>query len=105
MQSEGMEDVVSEPIYPEVRIGHAHLRVADLERATAFYRDVLGFDVSAYGADFGMSGMVFLSAGGYHHHLALNTRHNAGGTPPPECHTGRHHIAILYPNRRELAKA
>ena len=59
----------------EVRIGHAHLRVGDLERATAFYRDVLGFDVIAYGPDVGMSGMVFLSAGGYHHHIALNTRH------------------------------
>jgi catechol-2,3-dioxygenase len=95
---------VSEPIHPEVRIGHAHLRVADLERATAFYRDVLGFDVIAYGPDVDMSGMVFLSAGGYHHHIALNTRDSAGGTPPPEGHTGLHHIAILYPNRRELAK-
>jgi catechol 2,3-dioxygenase len=105
MQSEGKEDGVSEPIHPEVRIGHAHLRVGDLERVTAFYRDVLGFDVIAYGPDFGMSGMVFLSAGGYHHHIALNTRHSAGGTPPPEGHTGLHHIAILYPNRREMAKA
>ena len=71
MQSEGKEDVVSEPIHPEVRIGHAHLRVGDLERAPAFYRDMLGFDVIAYGPDVGMPGMVFLSAGGYHHHVAL----------------------------------
>ncbi len=94
---------MSEPFHPEVRIGHAHLRVGDLERATAFYRDVLGFDVIAYGPDVGMSGMEFLSAGGYHHHIALNTRDSADGTPPLEGHTGLHHIAILYPNRRELA--
>jgi catechol 2,3-dioxygenase len=105
MQSEVQEGVMSEPIHPEVRIGHAHLRVGDLERATAFYRDVLGFDVIAYGPDVGMPGLVFLSAGGYHHHIALNARDSAGGTPPPEGHTGLHHIAILYPNRRELAKA
>jgi catechol 2,3-dioxygenase len=66
---------------------------------------VLGFDVIAYGPDVGMPGKVFLSAGGYHHHIALNTRDSAGRTPPPEGHTGLHHIAILYPNRRELAKA
>jgi catechol 2,3-dioxygenase len=91
---------VSEPIHPEVRIGHAHLRVADLKRATDFYRDVLGFEVMHYGTD-----AAFLSAGGYHHHIGLNTWDSAGGTPPPPGHTGLFHIAILYPNRRELAKA
>jgi catechol 2,3-dioxygenase len=91
---------MSEPIHPEVRIGHAHLRVADLERATAFYRDVLGFEVMDMGAE-----AAFLSAGGYHHHIGLNTWHSAGGTPPPPGHTGLFHIAILYPDRRELAKA
>ncbi len=91
---------MSEPIHPEVGIGHAHLRVADLERATAFYRDVLGFEVMDMGAE-----AAFLSAGGYHHHIGLNTWHSAGGTPPPPGHTGLFHIAILYPDRRELAKA
>jgi catechol 2,3-dioxygenase len=92
---------VSEPIHPKVRIGHAHLRVADLERATAFYRDVLGFEVMMnMGAE-----AAFLSAGGYHHHIGLNTWHSAGGTPPPPGHTGLFHVAILYPDRRELAKA
>jgi catechol 2,3-dioxygenase len=102
MKGDGKEDVVvSEPIHPEVRIGHAHLKVADLDRATAFYRDVLGFEVMMeMGAE-----AAFLSAGGYHHHIGLNTWHSAGGTPPPEGHTGLFHIAILYPDRRELAKA
>ena len=85
-----------------VRIGHVHLRVADLDRATSFYRDVLGFDVTAYGSD---DEHAFLSAGGYHHHIALNTWHSKGGTPPPEGHTGLEHFAILYPDRRELARA
>jgi catechol 2,3-dioxygenase len=99
--NENEEDVVGEPIHPEVRIGHAHLKVADLDRATAFYRDVLGFEVTMnMGAE-----AAFLSAGGYHHHIGLNTWHSAGGTPPPEGHTGPFHIAILYPDRRELAKA
>ncbi len=62
-------------IHPEVRIGHAHLKVADLRRATDFYRDVLGFEVMHYGTD-----AAFLSAGGYHHHIGLNTWHSAGGT-------------------------
>jgi catechol 2,3-dioxygenase len=98
--SECKEDIVSEPIHPEVHIDHAHLRVADLERAMAFYRDVLGFEVMNMGAE-----AAFLSAGGYHHHIGLNTWHSAGGTPPPPGHTGLFHIAILYPDRRELAKA
>jgi Glyoxalase/Bleomycin resistance protein/Dioxygenase superfamily len=83
---------MSEPIHPDVRIGHAQLRVADLERATAFYRDGLGFEVMDMGAQ-----AAFLSAGGYHHHIGLNTWHSAGGTPPPPGHTGLFNIAILYP--------
>ena len=66
--------------YPDVRIGHVHLRVADLARATAFYRDVLGFDVMAYGPDLGLPGAAFLSSGGYHHHVGLNTWESDGGT-------------------------
>jgi catechol 2,3-dioxygenase len=87
-------------LHLEVRIGHMHLRVADLDRATAFYRDVLGFDVTVYRSDY-----AFLSAGGYHHHIGLNTRHSQGDTPPPKGYTGLHHFAILYPDRRELARA
>jgi catechol 2,3-dioxygenase len=87
-------------LHPAVGIGHVHLRVSDLERATAFYRDVLGFDVTVYRRQY-----AFLSAGGYHHHIALNTRYSEGGTPPPERHTGLLHFAILYPDRRELARA
>ena len=97
---------MSEPeLHPDVRIGHVHLRVADLERATAFYRDVLGFDVIAYGPDFGLPGAAFLSAGGYHHHIGLNTWSSEGGSPPSEGHTGLYHFAVLYPDRRELARA
>jgi catechol 2,3-dioxygenase len=89
-------------LHPAVRIGHVHLRVADLDRATSFYRDVLGFDVIVYGSD---HEHVFLSAGGYHHHIGLNTWHSKGGTPPPEGHTGLEHFALLYPDQRELARA
>jgi catechol 2,3-dioxygenase len=89
-------------LHPAVRIGHVHLRVGDLERAIAFYRGVLGFDVTAYGSD---DEHAFLAAGSYHHHIALNTWHSKGGTPPPEGHTGLEHFAILYPDRRELARA
>jgi catechol 2,3-dioxygenase len=89
-------------LHPAVRIGHVHLRVSDLERATAFYRDVLGFDVTVYGRDLAHN---FLSAGGYHHHIGLNTWQSEGGTPPPEGHTGLLHFAILYPDRHELARA
>ena len=92
-------------LHPAVRIRHVHLRVADLDRATDFYRDVLGFDVIVYGRDFGLPGAAFLSAGGYHHHIGLNTWQSQGGTPPPEGHTGLYHFAILYPDRRELARA
>src|ERR671912_265524 len=87
-----------------VQIGHAHLRVADLERATAFYRDVLGFTVSVYGPAHGLEA-VFLAAGDYHHHIALNTWQSEDGTQPPPGHTGLHHVAILYPHRDALREA
>ena len=88
-------------LHPSVRIGHVHLTVANLERALRFYRDVLGFEVTQrYGQD-----AVFLSAGGYHHHIALNTWAGEGAAPPPPGRTGLYHFAILYPNRRELARA
>ncbi len=89
------------PIDPDVRIGHAHLRVADLERAVAFYRDVLGFTVMQRLG----SQAAFLSAGGYHHHIGLNTWQSKGGAPPPLGHTGLFHVAILYPGRRQLGEA
>jgi catechol 2,3-dioxygenase len=88
-------------IHPEVRIGHVHLKVADLERSLAFYRDVLGFEITQRLG----SQAVFLSAGGYHHHLALNTWESAGGSPPPSRATGLYHVAIVYPTRALLADA
>lgn len=89
------------PIHPKVGIGHVHLKVADLARAIAFYRDVLGFELTQrYGTQ-----AAFLSAGGYHHHIALNTWESAGGSPPPPGATGLYHLAILYPTRAELADA
>jgi len=89
------------PLHPEVRIGHVHLKVADLERAIAFYRDVLGFELTQrYGAQ-----AAFLSAGGYHHHIGLNTWESQGGSPPPSTATGLYHLAILYPTRADLADA
>jgi len=88
-------------IHPEVRIGHVHLTVADLDRALRFYRDVLGFEVTQrYGRS-----AVFLSAGGYHHHIALNTWAGDGAPQPAPGSTGLYHFAILYPDRRELARA
>jgi catechol 2,3-dioxygenase len=88
-------------IHPDVRIGHVHLKVADLERAVAFYRDVLGFEVTQrYGNE-----AAFLSAGGYHHHIGLNTWESQDGAPPPPGTTGLYHLAILYPTRAELADA
>ena len=89
------------PIAPETRIGHVHLKVADLDRAIGFYSGVLGFEVmQRYGAQ-----AAFLSAGGYHHHLGLNTWESRGGTPAPRGHTGLYHTAILYPDRAALADA
>ena len=91
-------------IHPQARIGHVHLRVADLDRAIAFYRDVLGFAVTIYGPAFGLQA-AYLAAGDYHHHIALNTWLSAGGAPPPAGHTGLHHVAIVYPSAQELARA
>jgi catechol 2,3-dioxygenase len=86
---------------PRVRIGHVHLKVADLERALRFYRDVLGFELTQRMG----SSAVFLSAGGYHHHIGLNIWESQGGPPPPPGTTGLYHLAILYPERRALADA
>jgi catechol 2,3-dioxygenase len=94
----------SDPIHPAVRVGHVHLRVADLDRALAFYRDALGFGVTADGRAAGLDA-AFLAAGDYHHHVGLNTWESAGATPPPPGHTGLYHVAFLYPDRRELARA
>src|SRR5688572_33121638 len=91
----------SPPIHPDVRIGHVHLKVSDLDRALAFYSGVLGFQLTQR---FG-SQAAFLSAGGYHHHIGLNTWESAGGSPPPRGSTGLFHTAILYPTRAELADA
>ncbi|MBI5471445.1 MAG: VOC family protein [Ignavibacteriae bacterium] len=86
---------------PETRIGHVHLKVSDLERSVKFYTEVMGFDVMARLGD----SAAFLSAGGYHHHLGLNTWESAGGSPPSPRNTGLYHFAILVPSRRELARA
>lgn len=89
------------PITPGARIGHVHLKVADVERALAFYCGVLGFELMQR---FG-SQAAFISAGGYHHHIGLNTWESRGGTPPPPGTTGLYHLAILYPDRPSLADA
>jgi catechol 2,3-dioxygenase len=89
------------PIDPRVRIGHVHLKVADLERALKFYRDVLGFELTQH---LGRQA-AFLSAGGYHHHIGLNIWESAGGKPPPPGTTGLYHLAIVYPTRALLADA
>ena len=89
------------PVAPGTRIGHVHLKVADLDRAIGFYGGVLGFELTQkYGDQ-----AAFLSAGGYHHHIGLNTWESRGGTPPPAGHTGLYHAAILYPTRADLADA
>jgi catechol 2,3-dioxygenase len=89
------------PIAAGARIGHVHLKVADLARALGFYVGVLGFQLTQrYGAQ-----AAFISAGGYHHHIGLNTWESLGGTPPPPGHTGLFHTAILYPTRAALADA
>jgi catechol 2,3-dioxygenase len=88
-------------IHPRARIGHVHLTVSDLDRSVAFYRDALGFEVTAtYGRD-----AVFLSAGGYHHHIGLNTWAGRGAPRPAPGTTGLYHFAILYPDRAALAEA
>lgn len=90
-----------QPIDPRVSIGHVHLKVADLERALEFYCGVLGFKVTQrYGSQ-----AAFISAGGYHHHIGLNTWESAGGSPPPANTTGLYHLAILYPSRVALVNA
>jgi catechol 2,3-dioxygenase len=93
--------MVVKTIHPEARIGHVHLKVADLERALGFYRDVLGFDVTQRMG----SSAAFLSAGGYHHHIGLNTWESYGGQPPATGTTGLYHLAIVYPTRAELGDA
>lgn len=95
-----MDDTLKQTIDPGVRIGHVHLKVADLDRSLGFYRDVLGFEVTTT-----RPGAAFLSAGGYHHHIALNTWESRGGEAPAPGTTGLYHVAILYPTRRLLADA
>ena len=92
---------MSGTIDPRVDIGHVHLKVSDIDRSLAFYRDVLGFEVTQrFGDD-----AAFLSAGGYHHHLGLNTWESRGGSPPPPGTTGLYHVAIRYPDRATLGDA
>ncbi len=84
----------------QTRIGHVHLKVSDLERALEFYRDLLGFELTTtYGDQ-----AAFLSAGGYHHHIGLNTWHSEGGSPAPRTSPGLYHTAILFPTRKDLAE-
>jgi len=98
-----------EPIDPGVRIGHVHLRCADIDRVRAFYVDILGFEVVAQERDvpgWGTTGdVLFVAAGGYHHHLGFNTWRSAGGPPQPDGVAGLHHVAILYPTRAALGDA
>jgi catechol 2,3-dioxygenase len=89
------------PIDPRVDIGHVHLKVADIERSLDFYTGVLGFELQQRMGD----QAAFISAGGYHHHIGLNTWESRGGTPPPRGHTGLYHTAIRYPDRKTLADA
>jgi catechol 2,3-dioxygenase len=93
--------VNEQKIHPQVRIGHVHLKVADLDRALGFYCGVLGFELQQ---KFGTQA-AFISAGGYHHHIGLNTWESKGGSPPPPHSTGLYHTAILYPDRVQLADA
>lgn len=96
-----MDTTSSSPLSPAVRIGHVHLKVADLERALGFYTGVLGFTLmQRLGRE-----AAFISAGGYHHHIGLNTWESRGGKPPPPGTTGLYHTAILYPTRAALADA
>ena|SRR5438477_10398876 len=92
---------MNETTDPGIRIGHVHLKVADLQRALDFYCGVLGFEVTQRGGD----QVAFLSAGGYHHHIGLNTWESRGGSPPLPNATGLFHFAILYPTRAALANA
>jgi catechol 2,3-dioxygenase len=100
-QAEQKTTLTPRPIDPGVKIGHVHLKVADLDRALAFYCGVLGFELmQRYGEQ-----AAFISAGGYHHHIGLNTWESRGGRPPPHGTTGLFHIAVLYPTRAKLADA
>ena len=95
------EAILKRPIDPRVGIGHVHLKVADIERALGFYCGVLGFQLmQRYGGE-----AAFISAGGYHHHIGLNTWESRGGSPPPRGTTGLFHVAILYPTRAALGDA
>jgi catechol 2,3-dioxygenase len=96
-----MSTTINTPIHPQTSIGHVHLKVADLDRAIAFYNGVLGFEVQLRFGD----SAAFLSAGGYHHHIGLNTWESQGGQPPAPGTTGLYHVAILYPTRAALADA
>jgi catechol 2,3-dioxygenase len=92
---------MAEGIDPRVDIGHVHLKVSDIDRSLGFYRDVLGFEVTQrHGSE-----AAFLSAGGYHHHLGLNTWESRRGSPPPPGTTGLYHVAIRYPDRATLGDA
>jgi catechol 2,3-dioxygenase len=91
---------MTDSIHPQTVIGHVHLKVSDLDRAVKFYTEVLGFELETRMGN----QAAFLAAGGYHHHLGLNTWESAGGPPPPRGTTGLYHFAILLPNRRELAR-
>lgn len=88
-------------LHPQTMIGHVHLKVSDLERSVKFYKEAFGFDEMVRYGD----SAAFLSAGGYHHHIGLNTWESAGGNPPRQGSTGLYHFAILYPTRKELARA
>lgn len=88
-------------IDPRVDIGHVHLKVADLDQSLAFWRDVLGFEEQARMGD----QAAFISAGGYHHHIGLNTWESKGGSPPPPGSTGLYHVAVRFPDRKTLAEA
>jgi catechol 2,3-dioxygenase len=96
-----MSSPTNPAIHPHTRMGHVHLRVANLDRALAFYHGVLGFDITLRMGD----SAAFLSAGGYHHHIGLNTWESLGGQPPPPGTTGLYHLAVLYPTRASLADA
>jgi catechol 2,3-dioxygenase len=101
LAAEDQKAMLARPIDPGTRIGHVHLKVADIERSLAFYCGVLGFQLMArYGTQ-----AAFFSAGGYHHHFGINTWESKGGSPPPAGTTGLYHSAILYPTRAALADA
>ncbi|MCW3061366.1 MAG: glyoxalase [Capsulimonas sp.] len=101
MENSTAKELTARPIDAGVSIGHVHLKVANLDRALAFYQGVLGFEVVVRMGD----SAAFISAGGYHHHIGLNTWESKGGSPPPPGTTGLYHVAILYPTRAALADA